>query len=343
MDERILYLSRSEVEVACQELDSVAIIREVFRLHGNGATSLPDEAYLAWHNSRGEVVRSLNMPGYLGGEFRAAGTKIINSNPANVERRMHRASGVTILFDEESTRIRCIMDAAYISALRTASVTMLAVELLRNSTLATVGLIGAGAIAAMHVELLVRSMPEICAIRIYDRNLEASERLAAMAQATSNGRELAIQITNSAKEAVCNADLVIPATTTVVGYIPFCWIQPGAVLVNVSLEDVLPEVALNADLLIVDDWNLVKADERRLIGRMYRSGQIVGPDAPQNESARRVDATLGDLVTGRAVGRTSSKQVVFVNPFGLAIEDIALAQKVYEIALTRRLGSFISR
>ena len=80
MDTPIRYLSRKDVELACEEIDSVALMREVFTLHGKGQTFLPDEAYLAWTNERGESLRSLNMPGYVGGSLDAAGTKIINSN-----------------------------------------------------------------------------------------------------------------------------------------------------------------------------------------------------------------------------------------------------------------------
>src|SRR5439155_19307607 len=71
----ILYLCRDDVEQACKEIDSVAIVREVFRMHGTGQTILPDEAYMPWQNGKGEAVRSLNMPGYIGGTFNAAGTK----------------------------------------------------------------------------------------------------------------------------------------------------------------------------------------------------------------------------------------------------------------------------
>lgn len=68
-EDNILYLSRKDVELACADLDSVAAIRDLFKLHGSGQTILPDEAYLGWANDRGEQVRSLNMPGYVGGSL----------------------------------------------------------------------------------------------------------------------------------------------------------------------------------------------------------------------------------------------------------------------------------
>jgi len=337
----ILYLSRSDVESACRELDSVAIMREVFRLHGNGMTHLPAEAYLSWINRRGERVRSLSMPGYLGGALLAAGTKIINSNPANVRHRIRRASGVTLLFDETSTSIRCIMDASFISALRTASVTLVAAEILRAPVMDTIAVIGAGPIAGAHLDLLLRRVPEVRIVRIYDLDPVASARLRECAQVAASGARVDIELPGSARETIEGADLVITATTVTEGYIQFEWLKKGSILVHVSLDDVLPEVVLRASLVIVDDWDLVKADDRRLLGRMYRRGEIVGPGEPGRNGSRCVDSNLGDVVAGRHPGRTSSDQVILVNPFGLAIEDIAMARRVYDVASARGLGRIL--
>ena len=94
-----------------------------------------------------------------------------------------------------------------------------------------------------------------------------------------------LEVAPSAEGAIRPAQLIVPVTTTTTGYIALDWLQPGAILVNVSLDDPLPEVALRADRLFVDDWPLVRADSRRLLGRMYRAGQIEGPDAPAEPRA----------------------------------------------------------
>jgi N-[(2S)-2-amino-2-carboxyethyl]-L-glutamate dehydrogenase len=123
-------------------------------------------------------------------------------------------------------------------------------------------------------------------------------------------------------------------------------LQPGAILVNISLDDPLPEVVFQAEKVIVDDWPLVRSDPRRLLGRMYRAGQICGPDEALPESGktcRRIDAQIGDLVLGKKSGRETLDGVILVNPFGLAIEDIALASRVYQIAQTAQLGLWLPR
>ncbi len=345
-DDHILYLSQRDVEGACQELDSVSVIREVFRLHDGGQTILPDEAYLAWTNDQGESVRSLNMPGYVGGSVTAAGTKIINGNIFNPRRGLPRASGLTLLYDPTSVRINCIMEGAYISGLRTASVTALAADLLKGEEIESLAIIGAGVLARAHIELLARRLPSLRHIQLFDL---AKERIASLQQQlapTLEAQRIEMQPTATAEEAIRSAQLIVPVTTTTDGYIPYDWLQPGSVLVNISLDDPLPEVVLKADCVIVDDWNLVKNDSRRLIGRMYREGKVIGPHDPiesAGNGCRRIDAQLGEIVSGKVIGRSSPNDIILVNPFGLSIEDVALAARIYQAAQALGIGMLLPR
>jgi ornithine cyclodeaminase/alanine dehydrogenase-like protein (mu-crystallin family) len=343
MDDSILYLSRAQVEAACQTVDATAAVRDALRSHATGLTRLPEEAYLSWCNGSGDTVRNLNMPGYIDGALRAAGTKIINANPRNIERALPRASGLTLLFDVETTRVTCVMDASYISALRTATVTMLCAELFQGGDIESVALIGAGAIAAAHLRIFPKHLPKLRKLRLYDHSPEAAKRLVSQTREFCAANGIAVEICGSPEQAIRHADLVVPVTTTTSGYIPFEWLKRGALLVHISLDDALPDVVRNADLLIVDDWPLVKADPRRLLGRMYRAGELIGPDDAEKDGARKVDGTIGDVIIGRHPGRSDPAQVVLVNPFGLAIEDVALASQVYAVALKAGIGVALPR
>ena len=320
-------------------------MRETFRAHASGETILPDEAYLGWTNPRGEQVRSLNMPGYVGtAAAGVAGTKIINSNPHNPRHGLPRASGLTVLYDTTTTRVVCLMESAHVSALRTAAVSVLAIRLCAGRPAAEVAVLGAGVLARAHVQLLAEHVRGLREVRLYDLDGATASRLRDDLDAPLAARGIAVRTVGGAEAAVRGADLVIPATTTTTGYIPHAWLKPGCVLVHVSLDDAMPDVVLNAGKVIVDDWPLVRADPRRLLGRMYRAGQLVGPDGDAADGdaagARRVDAELGDLVVGRKRGREHDDEIVLVNPFGLAIEDVCLASRVY--ARARELGLGVS-
>lgn len=347
-EDHILYLSRRDVEVACNSIDSVTVIREVFRLHGSGQVIVPDEAYLSWTNDRGEQIRSLNMPGYIGGSLNIAGTKIINGNIANLARGLPRASGLTLLFDSTSVRVNCVMEGAYLSSVRTACVTLLSAELFKGREIEKVAIIGAGAQAQAHIELLVKRLPHLSSLSIFDFDRKRIATLKANVASVLQAHDVELQETLTAEEAIRAAQLIVPVTTTTTGYIQFDWLQPGSILVNISLDDPLPEVVFKADRVIVDDWNLVKSDSRRLIGRMYRAGQIIGPGEPagtagNGQQRRRIDAQLGEVALGTGAGREHPDDIILVNPFGLAVEDIALASHVYEAALKLNVGVWLKR
>lgn len=338
----ILYLSGDDVRRASCGVDFVAEVREVLRLHASGQTLLPDEAYLAWKTGRGEPARSLNMPGYVGGSFDLAGTKIINSNPCNPTAGIPRASGLTLLFDHTSARIVCVMEAAYISSMRTAAVTAIGADLLGAMPISSLALLGAGVLARAHLELLVPRLPQLATIRVYDLVRDRAAALAASAASTGG---VPLQVTDTPEEAVRGSQLVVPVTTTTTAYIPYRWLAPGTLVVNVSLDDVEEDVVLRAARVVVDDWTLVKNDQRRLLGRMYHSGTLRAPDdmRPLPSGTARVHSSLGDLVCGRAKGRAHPDEIILLNPFGLAIEDLAIAVRVYERARELRLGTLLPR
>lgn len=310
----------------------MAAVREAVRLHAERRSSLPEEAYLGWETSTGAAARSLALPGALWGEDPAIGIKIINSSLGNVARGIPRAHGIFVLFDRETARPIAIMEAAYISALRTAAYTALTVELLGSRT-TSIAVIGCGTIGAQHIRLLAETVPE-GSFLVYDSDESRSQEL------VTTLKHLPLRVAASAREAVEQADVVITTTTTTTGYLRFDWLRPGALIAHVSLDDVLPEVVEQADLVIVDDWTLVASDDRRLLGRMFRSGSLAPPPEAGGPAApgRRVDATLGGVLVGSHPGRVNDDQIVLSNPFGMGILDVAIAAEVWRVASRLDLG-----
>jgi ornithine cyclodeaminase/alanine dehydrogenase-like protein (mu-crystallin family) len=321
----ILYLSGREVARALEDIDIVSAATEALAAHVRGKTTLPDEAYLAWAGADGSAARSLSMPAALDG---VVGVKIINGNLGNPDRGLPRASGLTLLFDPETALPRCVMEGAQISCLRTAAVTVIAAELLGRPGSESLALLGAGALGACHLRLLVRRPHGLREVRLFDVRGERSLALARTAPA--DGPQ--VVVAGSAEEAIHGSQLVVCVTTAMEGYIPFAWLEPGSLLVNVSLDDPLPEVMLRADKIFVDDGRLVAADSRRLLGQMLRDGLIA-----------ETDGELGDVLIGAVEGRSSAGEVIVMNPFGLAIEDLALARLVYERAGALALGTVLER
>ncbi|GAA0984742.1 2,3-diaminopropionate biosynthesis protein SbnB [Acrocarpospora macrocephala] len=331
------YLPRAAVIECCAEIDVLAVVEDALVRHGRGQTMLPEEAYLGWETSAGTAARSLAMPGGLrlsGGL--ALGVKTINGNLGNPDRGLARSQGLLMMFDPEIAWPRTIMESAYLSATRTAAVTALTARLLGRPGMRGAALIGCGTLAKAHLALLPAGITEVC---LYDRD---PLRARALAEAVRDRIE--VRVAADAESCVRGRDLVVTVTTVTEGYLPFEWLAPGALVAHVSLDDVLPDVVRRAGLVVVDDWDLVRHDHRRLLGRLHRDGLLLGPDGGSHPgvtpepSARRVDTTLAAILTGAHPGRRSEHDVVLSNPFGMSILDIALGQAVEEVAARRDAG-----
>lgn len=341
----LTYLSRDDVMRCVADLDPVALVADALRLHTAGATLLPDEAYLGWQTSTGAAARSLAMPGGVRhGERLALGTKIINGSLGNPARGLARSQGLLLMFDQEVAWPRVLMEAAYISAMRTAAVSAVAAVSLGAAATSKLAVIGCGTLAKMHLTLLHGAVPGLVEISLYDANPAVAATLAEAIRQDETAADLKVRVAADARECVRDAHLVVTTTTVTEGYLPYAWLTPGALVAHVSLDDVLPDVVHRAGLVLVDDWNLVSHDHRRLLGRMYRSGALRGPDgshhpdAPHDPAARQVDGTLGDVLLGAHPGRADEDEVILSNPFGMSILDIALGDQVAQAAARLGLG-----
>lgn len=331
----LLYLTVSDVATAIAQIDPVAVAEQTLLLHAEGRTMLPEEAYLGWPDDDGAQARSLAMHGLVAGPTRAAGIKIINASLGNIDRGLPRADGLVLMFDTRTARPTALMDGGLISATRTAAVSVAAVKALAPRPPTSLAMIGCGRQASTHLSLLRRSLPSISHVRLYDQRAGAASAL------VSELEGLCREPADSPEAAVDGADLVITATTVTEGYLKNDWFAPDAVIVHVSLDDLLPEVVLEARTVVVDDWSLVAADHRRLLGRMVREGTLCGPRERPGPAMRRVDGEIGDYLAGRA-GRPAGGRTV-INPFGMAIQDIALADRVLSRASQLGLGRSLPR
>jgi N-[(2S)-2-amino-2-carboxyethyl]-L-glutamate dehydrogenase len=339
-DDRILYLSRQDVGEILREIDAVAVVRRALVAHAEGRTLLPRGSYFEWDGRRGGSPRSLAMPGAVEG---VVGTKVINANPSNRSSGLPRADGLTLLFDAESARVRAVLAASPISAVRTAAVTVIGALALGVASITTAAVIGAGEIAAAHVDLLVKMLPDLRDVRVFDTDRPRAGALVTRLGGWVGERPIRATVCGTAEEAIRGSVLVVLATTTEIGYVSRQWLDPGALIVHVSLDDLLERTVLDVDRLYVDDWDLVRADDRRLLGRMIRAGLITGPGEAAPKGGRAIDGTLGDVLTGGVPGRLYRDEVIVLNPFGMAITDVALASALVEVADETGVGLALRR
>jgi ornithine cyclodeaminase/alanine dehydrogenase-like protein (mu-crystallin family) len=338
----ILYLDTETVAHILDSLDVTAVVHEGLRENDLGRTVLPEEAYLRWDVPGGGWARSLCLPAALGQPTRAAGVKVINGNLANPGRGLPRASGLFLTFDVDTGRINTIMAAADLSAIRTAAVSAVAATLLAPSVPRHVLILGAGPLGIAHARVLPRALPALVRVSLYD--LEPTRIEAAIESLAGQPVSPTAVAADDLDATLAAADVIIAATTSSAPYLTAGGVRPGTLIVNVGLDDCADDLILECDLLIVDSWQLVAADDRRAVGRLFHSGRICAPDTPAGDAVgRRVDAELPALVSGRLRLTAQATDRVIVNPFGMAVHDVALGAEVDATARSLGLGTWLSR
>ena len=186
-------------------------------------------------------------------------------------------------------------------------------------------MVGAGRIGALSVWAIGQWFPDLRDIRVYDLSKARAEACCEHLQNLG----FAATAVSSFEAALAPADIALTATTA---YDP--WATPacfklGALFLNVSLMDPVFDTVSLADKIVVDDWEqCVHSD--RVLARMHRAGLV------DRES---IHAEFGEIITGKKLGREHADERIFFNPFGLAIEDLAVAKVVYDRAIEAGLGT----
>jgi ornithine cyclodeaminase len=324
---KFLYLTQEQV-IECGGLDmdqTVKAVEDVFRLLHAGQCIEPQSPIIHWNGIHG---RRISMhPAYIGGDVQVTGIKWIPSNPDNpVKRKMPRASALIILNDPETGFPLAVMDGTVISAMRTGAVVGVGAKYLAQPEASVVGLIGAGVINRTQLMALHVALKQIQQVKLFDF---VPEKAHAFAAEMSERLEVEIQVVDSARAAVQEADVIAPATN--VGpndrYIQAGWLKAGAYLANLSVNDYTVEAVLACDKIIVDNKKQLEVPDTILT-------DMVGQGLVNPENI----VELGAVISGEQPGRTTGGERIFFSPLGMGIEDLINACRVYQEACRRGLG-----
>ncbi len=133
-------------------------------------------------------------------------------------------------------------------------------------------------------------------------------------------------------EELYDNDVLISATTAKEPVILGRWLRPGthinAIGGNVIGRQELDEEAVaRCAVVTVDNKEQAKQESAELV-RAVERGMISW------EKVREI----GDVVAGKNPGRPTPDSITLFKSLGVAMEDVALAARVYELALQRGVG-----
>lgn len=233
------------------------------------------------------------------------------------------------LFDAANGKLQAIIEADFLGMMRTGAAGGIAAQHLARTAASVVGMIGAGWQAQGQLEALCK-VRTVRQVRLYARNADKC-RLASADFSQRFGVEV-IPV-DSAEAAVRGSDIVVTATTSGTPVVLGDWLAPGthvnAVGSNALIRRELDEKAVSkAALVCVDSratalreaGDLMPALEK---GRLHE-GQLI---------------ELGEIVAGIRPGRADEKAITLFESQGMAIQDLALARCLLEMAREQHLGT----
>src|SRR4051794_25479048 len=151
-----LVLSRHDMETLLAPAAVVAALRAAFAALGEGRSKAPLRSLVDLPT--GTYV--LFMPAYLAGEQGGVfSTKVIALSPTNRARGLPRIQAICLLHDPETGELLALLEAGYLTEVRTAAASALATDYLARPDAATLLVFGTGPQARAHLEVLPAVRP----------------------------------------------------------------------------------------------------------------------------------------------------------------------------------------
>ena len=296
-------MAMDAVETSFQRLadgSAVSHSRQRLRLAGKGFLH-----YMAASDATG---------GYLG-------LKIYTVSPSG-------ARFLVPLFSGQSGEMVALIEANYLGQVRTGAASGVATRVMARANARNAGIIGTGLQARTQLEAVALAR-KLERVRAFSRSAERREQFS---REMTQRIGVPVSPVASAEEAVRGADILITSTNTLHPVVEGRWIERGAHINAIGSNfadkrELDAEAVGRANVIAADSVEQSKIEAGDLI-------QVYGQDASRWKAVHE----LSEIVTGKVAGRTGPDQITLFKSNGIAIEDIVVAGRIYEIARERGTG-----
>lgn len=323
---KLLVVNQAEIEQLLPMPDCITLMMDALMALAQGQVHLPLRMVVRPPEAAGVLAL---MPAYVSGDNAAFGVKIIgvfNGNPA-LGKDSHQ--GAVLLLSGQTGEPLALMNASAITAIRTAAVSGVATRSLARAEAGDLAIIGSGVQARSHLAAMacVRSIRRV---RVASRDPARAQQFASDLRPVY---PFPIEAVSTIEAAVRGADLIVTATSAREPVLKREWVSPGAHLNVVGASQAfareVDSATMAAASLFVDRRESTLNESGDYLFPL-REG-LIGPD--------HIRAEIGEVLIGAKPGRTNPDEITLFKSLGLAIEDLAAAQYVYEQAERRNAGS----
>jgi ornithine cyclodeaminase/alanine dehydrogenase-like protein (mu-crystallin family) len=322
------FLSARDVAQALPMAEAVEVMKDAFRQLSAGQAVLPPRTHIEATQPRGDA---LFMPSCLPA-IRRMGIKVVTLFPGNAPLGLPLLQAVMLVLDAGTGTPLAVMDGTSLTAIRTGAASGAATDLLARPDAATAAIFGAGPQARTQLEA-VWTVRRLRRAMVFD---VSAERAAAFAREMAARLGIPVEAAGSAAAALAGADVVCTVTTALAPVFEDGDLAPGVHINAVgsykpSVREVPAETVRRARV-VVD----------HLPSALAEAGDLLIPMAEGLITKEHIAAELGEIVSGRKKGRESPGQVTLFKSVGVAVQDLAAADRALANAERLNLGTEVA-
>jgi ornithine cyclodeaminase/alanine dehydrogenase-like protein (mu-crystallin family) len=259
---------------------------------------------------------------------RTLGTKLVTWVPGNQARRLPTIHGSYLLTDTTTGVPLALMEAGFLTAIRTGAASALASRHLARPDARSVACFGAGVQAEFQLRCLQVVRP-IDRVAVVGRSPARARDFAARMR---RALRVPVTVTTDRRAAVRDADVIVCATTARTPVFRGRDLRPGAHV------DAVGNFLPHAREVDTDGVKRARVVVDTYEGAWTEAGEVLIPVRAGAVPRRHVVAELAEVVSGRKAGRRSDREITLFKSVGWAAEDAATARLAYDRAMARNVG-----
>ncbi|MFA9403414.1 MAG: ornithine cyclodeaminase family protein [Anaerolineales bacterium] len=318
----ILYLTESDVQKSLTVAEAVDLAEKGIKADGFGKVD-GNKFYM----DVGDAGFIKPFSGYLLEEDFAF-VKTFSYFPSNPEKYSRpTTSSMVILLDAETGLPACLMEASWVTGLKTAASTTVTTAYLARPESETITIFGAGTLGRLHL-LAVAERINLKQAYLVDILPEVAANCAAELEPLVDFPVSAVSL-EERESAVRNSDILFTVTTGNQALFEHAWLKPGAFVARLgSYQEVDHDVITKADKVIVDCWKYVSPRIPEII-QLKEEGRFDRKD---------VHAEWPDVIAGKVPGRETPDEIIVYIALGIWGEYAAILPEAYRKARSLGLG-----
>jgi ornithine cyclodeaminase len=318
----ILYLTESDVQKTLTISEAVNLAEKGIKADGAGFVN-GDKFYMEVGNNG--FVKPFS--GYIEGEEYTF-IKTFSYFPKNPEKyKRPTTSSMVILLDAETGLPACLMEASWVTGLKTAASTTVTTAYLASSDSDTLTIFGAGTLGRLHLMALAErfNLKQAYFVDIYP---EIAQACAVELEPILGFPINAISL-NEREKVVRDSDIIVTVTTGNQELVRYEWLKAGVFIARLgSYQEVSFDVITNVGKVVVDRWKYVSPRIPEII-HLKKEGLF---------DLENIYAEWPDIAAGKVPGRESPEETIIYIALGIWGEYAAILPEVYRKAKYLGLG-----